>query len=491
MFGIKVIESKRVFWLFLPVGVAALCLALLIGGMHQAGAALAAPAAVPLDVSLPEVSNVITIGVAADLSGSLEWIGWRQANAVQLAVDEINAAGGLDIGGVPYTVTLAYADSMCDPTQAITAAQTLLDAGAVAVVGDTCSNATIAEEPIFAAAGVPLVSASSTSPQVTELGYTNTFRVITRDDFWPIDISYTFSYGYVMHRAAIVELDGWGSWSSDVFSDTFTNVGGTITNRYVLTSTDAFTATLALIQAEDAQVIYFPYFDGATAGLLALAANNLGMLDTPIVWNTMDMNQGLLNDYDNVAGPAAQMNYAIFYYRQAADMPGYPGLNAAYQAAGFSNYGEDAQEWGAFAYDAANIIMAAIDRGDSTDPGIIRDEIAATVEYEGVVGMYDGFDAKGDVIPQWGEMLRSLNGNWMSVFPDPLGLPTFDFSRIDEFDSPDLGDEWSWIGEDATHWSLTENPGYLRITLQQSFANWLVQPAPAGDFDIQTRLPGE
>jgi ABC-type branched-subunit amino acid transport system substrate-binding protein len=49
----------------------------------------------------------------------------------------------------------------------------------------------------------------------------------------------------------------------------------------------------------------------------------------------------------------------------------------------------EAQEWGAFAYDAAQIIIAAIDRADSTNPADIRNEIAATTNYQGVVGTYD------------------------------------------------------------------------------------------------------
>jgi len=475
--------------LALPVGVVGVCLVLLLGGLHQTGAALAAPALAPLGVSQPVASNVITIGVLADLSGPAQHIGWRQVNAVHLAKDEINAAGGLDIGGVLYTVTLDVEDSMCDPTQAITAAQMLLDAGAVVVVGGTCSSATMAVQPLMTAAGVALVSPSNTVPQVTELGYTNTFRVISRDDFWPFDLASAFYYGYKMERAAIVEMDGWwGNVSSDIFSDTFTDIGGTITNRYVLTTTDDFTDTLALIQAEDAHIIYFPYGDGATAGLLALAADNLGMQNTPIAWNTVDFPKAPLNDFDNVAGAAADMNYAVFYYRDPLDMPGYPDFNTAYVAAGFPNYGDEAQIWGAFAYDAANIIMAAIDNGDSTDPAVIRDEIDATTDFDGVVGLYNGFDDKGDVIPQWGELLRSLNGDWLSMYPYPEDMPVYDFSRVAEFDETILEPEWSWISEDPTHWSLTENPGYLRITLQQDFANWLIQPVPAGDFDIQTRL---
>lgn len=66
----------------------------------------------------------------------------------------------------------------------------------------------------------------------------------------------------------------------------------------------------------------------------------------------------------------------------------------------------------------------------------------------------------------------------------------------DDFDSPTLGDRWSWLREDATHWSLTDRPGFLRITTQQgglfqtpnNAKNLLLQAAPVGDFEIQTRI---
>ena len=96
-------------------------------------------------------------------------------------------------------------------------------------------------------------------------------------------------------------------------------------------------------------------------------------------------------------------------------MPGYDALNAAYQAANFPNYGGEAGTGGAFAYDAAKIIIDAIDRADSADPGAILDAIAATADYDGVVGTYQGFDAKGDVIPQWTWLQRYQNGEWMEV----------------------------------------------------------------------------
>ena len=63
----------------------------------------------------------------------------------------------------------------------------------------------------------------------------------------------------------------------------------------------------------------------------------------------------------------------------------------------------------------------------------------------------------------------------------------------DDFDAASLDSSWSWIRNDPTHWSLTERPGFLRITTntQQGpvvFNNLLVQPVPVGDYEIETRV---
>jgi formylglycine-generating enzyme required for sulfatase activity len=59
---------------------------------------------------------------------------------------------------------------------------------------------------------------------------------------------------------------------------------------------------------------------------------------------------------------------------------------------------------------------------------------------------------------------------------------------IDNFDGPPLNNHWYWMNEDPTHWSLTDNPGFLRIITQQQNNNYLVQNAPMGDYEIETHV---
>jgi branched-chain amino acid transport system substrate-binding protein len=371
------------------------------------------------------VSNgaVITIGVGAAMEVFPEW-GWRQVNAAQLAVDQANAAGGIDIAGTVYSLTLVVADDGCNPTQAITASNTLLNAGVVAVVGYTCSSASFGAQPIHAAAGVPMVSPSSSNPSLTEQGYTTTFRVITRDDYPAAMLATYMRDLLLLKKAAIVELDGfWGNWSTEIISTTFAASGATVTSRRTLTSTGQFTAALTAIQAEGPDVIFYSDTDANKAGLLSSVAQGLGMTDTIIAWNTFSEDEAVLAIYATRAGAAAEGDRAAMVNRRPQDMPGYGALNAAYQAAGFANYGDHVWAVGAFSYDAADIIIDAIRRAQSTNPGDIRDALASTANYQGVVGTYRGFDSKGDVIPQWAWLERYENGQWNTLRASTVFLP--------------------------------------------------------------------
>lgn len=367
--------------------------------------------------------SVITIGVGAALSG-LPDFGWRQVNAAQLAVDQVNAAGGIDIGGTRYTLALVVADDGCNGPQGAAAADALINAGAVAVVGYTCSGASNGAQPIHAAASVAMISPSSTMPEVTEQGYTTTFRVISRDDSPPVYLVTYLREWLNMDKAAIVELDGfWGNWATDTISATFASLGGTITSRRTVASTAEFTATLTAIQAEDPHVIFYSDTSADNAGLLSHVAHSLGMTGTVIGWNTFTEDQTVLAAYAAQTGAAAEGDHAAMFNRRSQDMPGYGAFNTAYQAAGFPNYGDEATTTGAFAYDAANIIVAAIGRAQSISPDDIRDAIASTTDYQGVVGLYEGFDVKGDVIPQWAWLERYANGQWTILHPDQVFLP--------------------------------------------------------------------
>lgn len=361
---------------------------------------------------------VITIGVAAPLTGGVDFLGWPIANAVQLAISQTNAAGGVNLGGITYTLAMVSADDQCDATQAITAANTLVSEGVSAVVGHVCSIASFQGQPIYAAVNIPMVSPSSSNTALTQLGYTNTFRTISTDDASPRLLAEHFRTWLRLNKVSMVEgPDTPGAWVGDVFSDTFNLLGGTISGWHVITDTNQFTHTLTAIQAEDPDGIFFIDNDVNNAGLFSRTANNLSMNDTIIGWTSWDnFNDDILDTYLTAAGAsAAENDHVALQIRRVEDMSEWTTFSADYLAAGFAHYGNDMNGFSAFAYDAANIIIQALQRAGNGSPSAIRDEIAAMDHFKGVVGTYDGFDEYGDVIPQWSWVEFFDNGKWIII----------------------------------------------------------------------------
>ena len=377
-------------------------------------------------------SPVITIGVGVDLSGENASLGWQEANSARLAVILANLFGGVDISGTLYTLAVVVADSGCDPTQAITAANALLSAGAAAVVGHTCSGESLAAQPLYHAAGVAMLSPSNTNPLVTQQGYTTTFRATTHDGAPPVILATYFRNWLGLSRSAIVETSSFTHQSAvKAYSDTFTALGGTITSHRLITDADDITATLMAVQSETPDVIAnitsfddILGIDANRAGRFSRAAYSLGMTNVVIGWNTQSHDESLLTVYADAAGAAAtEGDYVMMQFRRFVDMPGWTTFLAAYQAAGFSIEPNDPGLFGPYAYDATRIIIAAIDRADNADPIDIRTEIAATSNFAGVVGTYQGFDAYGDMIPQWAWLERYHGGQWRIVDWGKLFLP--------------------------------------------------------------------
>ena len=120
----------------------------------------------------------VLIGVAGPMTGKDAWFGAQMERGAELAVADLNAAGGV----IGQQVQLTTADDFCDPEQAVAAARKLVSDGVTLVVGHYCSGASIPASAIYEASGVLMISPTSSNPLLTELGRANVFRVLNRDE---------------------------------------------------------------------------------------------------------------------------------------------------------------------------------------------------------------------------------------------------------------------------------------------------------------------
>ena len=120
----------------------------------------------------------IAIALAGPLSGPAATYGEQTRAGVEAAVADINAKGG--INGEKLVLTVE--DDACDGKQAVAVANKLVNRKVVAVIGHVCSGAAVAAADVYADEGILMVTPTATTPQLTESGLKNVFRVCGRDD---------------------------------------------------------------------------------------------------------------------------------------------------------------------------------------------------------------------------------------------------------------------------------------------------------------------
>src|SRR5207247_6405698 len=133
-------------------------------------------------------TSPIKVGITGPFTGAYADPGIAIRNAGELAIADINAAGGIN----GRKLEAANADDACDAQQGVQAAQKLLTQKIIAIVGGYCSGASIPESDTLHRNGdLPFITAASSNPKFTEQGYDNVFRMVSRDDAEaPADVSF-------------------------------------------------------------------------------------------------------------------------------------------------------------------------------------------------------------------------------------------------------------------------------------------------------------
>src|SRR6202045_1729387 len=167
--------------------------------------------------------KVIKIGGLFAISGPGSYFGVQDKQGAELAIDQLNKSG---VNG--YKFEVQYEDSACSPLPATQAAQRLIEQFKPdVVIGEECSDATLAIMPVMAQAKIPLINAGSSSIKVTEPGNQWTFRIMPNEVMQGIDIANN-AYKRLNARTAVLlhENTNAGIGNANVFNETFTKLGG-------------------------------------------------------------------------------------------------------------------------------------------------------------------------------------------------------------------------------------------------------------------------
>jgi branched-chain amino acid transport system substrate-binding protein len=323
--------------------------------------------------------KTIKIGALLPLSGPGAYFGAQDKQGIELALERINAAG---INGTKLEVQ--YEDSACQPLPATQAAKRLIEeAKPDIIVGEECSDATLAVMPLVAQAHVPLLNAGSSSIKVTDPGNPWTFRIMPNEVMQGEDLAKN-AVNQIRAKTAVVlhENTNAGIGNADIFEKTFTKLGGTVlANIGFGRDVNDFTAIATRIAGLGA-VDVIPTYTLEGQGLkitqaLAQAGITKGgggkAIQIATIW--------LPQSFDPKAGKTAEGYIRIVQFDPNDQRPIVRDFVKAFEA----KYHEQPTHLNAHAWDQILLIADVMKRGGH-DPQSIRDTLAATKGFEGVTG---------------------------------------------------------------------------------------------------------
>ncbi len=348
------------------------------------------------------IAEVVRIGSVAPLTGAQSHIGKDNDNGARLAVEEINAQG-LKLGGKAVKLELLSEDDAADPKTATNVAQKLVDAGVKAVIGHLNSGTTIPASKIYFDAGIPQISPSATATAYTNQGYRTAFRIMANDaQQGKVLGDYAVAKLGARKIAIIDDRTAYGQGLADEFEKAVKAAGDSVSivaREYTNDKATDFTAILTSIKGKGADLIFFGGMD-PQGGPMAQQMKRLGLSAKLLGGDGLQTINFL-----KLAGVDAEGVVASSPGLPLDAMPGGAEFKKKFEA----KYGP-IQVYAPYAYDAVQVLVAAMKRADTSDPAKVLAELPKT-DHAGVSG-HLRFDAKGDTTGGAVTLYQARNGTW-------------------------------------------------------------------------------
>ena len=318
----------------------------------------------------------IVIGGLAPLTGSVAQYGVAVDNAVKLAVDDINAKGGI----LGKTIKYISSDEKGDPTEATNAYTRLVDQDKiVALIGDVTSAPCEAVAQQAARDKLPMITPSGTSEAITTYGE-NVFRACFIDPYQG-QLMASYASKKLNAKTAAILFDNGDPYSSgiaDAFEAAAKALGMTIPNKegYASKSTD-FNSQLTKIKAGNPDVLLLPVYYNDVV-LIAKQAKDQGLTATLLGADGWD---GVAAQLDAASADVVKNAYFCSQYSASSSDPALQNFLKTYK----EKYNEEPNMFAVLGYDAMQIMAAAIEKAGTTDSAAVIKALRET-NYKGLTG---------------------------------------------------------------------------------------------------------
>lgn len=338
--------------------------------------------------------ETIKIGFMGPLTGDAATYGEPELRAVQIALDAINAKGGVN----GKKIELIVEDSKCDPQAAGTSAQKLVNIDKVKVIiGGACSGETLAAAKITEGAKVILISPSASSPDVSNAG-DFVFRTYPSDALaGKIAATYALKELGAKKAALLTEVTDYAQGLRKVYRETFIALGGeVVADETFNTGVTDFRTQVLKIKSQNPDVIYVVP-QTLTPGIAIFKQLRENVVTAKLTTAEVLLDRKVVKDN-------AQTLEGVIGVEAAVDYENNPKAKAFQSAHRGKFNGTDPGSFAANAYDAVYLIAEAIKK-NGLDTEKIRDHLYSVKNWQGAIGSIT-FDKNGD--PVMGESVRKI-----------------------------------------------------------------------------------
>jgi len=348
-----------------------------------------------LSACQPAAPTTIKVGLNVELTGSIPVVGESSKNAAELAAKEVNDAGGLDVGGTKYTIELLVEDDEDKAESAAAAAQKLVTAGVIAMIGPNASRNAIPAAVVAESSKLPMISPWSTNPKTTIVEATGepkqfVFRAAFIDDFQGV-VAARFAMDELKTTKPAVLYDVASEYNkgiAEVYKATLEDAGIQVVGFETYTTGDKdFSAQLTKIKDAGADSLFLPNYYSEVP-LQVQQAHKVGF-EGPMLGSDSWGNIELIT----LCGAECEGYYFTTHYAPDIATPKAQAFIKAYEGA----YGKTPDDVAALTYDSFGLLFQALQAAGKVDRQAVRDALASITAFEGVTGNMQ-FKGTGDPV---------------------------------------------------------------------------------------------
>jgi len=372
---------------FLYLGIGMMTLSLLAAGGFPAAAS----------------QDVVKIGLSAPLTGDWAEYGNDFKRSATMVIDRVNRMGGIH----GKQVELVVSDSRGDPKESVLIAEKFVaDPDIIAEIGDFSSSSCMAAAPIYEKADMTQLSPTSSHMDFTKKGR-NMFRVVATQGYeGPYNARWAVKDLGKKRLATIYINNDWGVDANKYFTEEARRLGAEIVAEEAFVPGEKdFTAILTKLKGLNPDLIYLPTFYADAAAILNQAKR---MRFHPVVMaNSSLFSQKTIE----LGGDAVEGIIIPANYFSADPRPAAQEFTREYEAL----YGTVPNQFAALAYDAANLMVAALHKVGVDDRAKVKEGLESLRGFQGATGSIsyaNGHDPEKELV-----RITIKNGEWVLYQP--------------------------------------------------------------------------